>query len=108
MLYELRTYTACPGKLPNVVARFRDFTSAKFTEYGFRIIGFWTPQVGGSSHELIYMLGWESYEERNRCFAAFRGDPERARVFAESEKDGPIVADVQNVMLAPTDFSPLN
>ena len=52
MLYELRTYTACPGKLPNVVARFRDFTSAKFTEYGFRIIGFWTPQVGGSSHEL--------------------------------------------------------
>ncbi len=108
MLYELRTYTACPGKLPNVVARFRDFTAAKFTEYGFRIIGFWTPQVGGSSHELIYMLGWESYEERNRCFAAFRGDPERARVFAESEKDGPIVADVQNVMLAPTDFSPLN
>ena len=54
------------------------------------------------------MLGWESYEERNRCFAAFRADPERARVFAESEKDGPIVADVQNVMLAPTDFSPLN
>ncbi len=108
MLYELRTYKACPGKLPNVVARFRDFTAAKFTEYGFRIIGFWTPQVGGSSHELIYMLAWESYDERNRCFAAFREDPDRARVFAESEANGPIVADVQNVMLAPTDFSPLS
>ena len=107
MFYELRTYTACPGKLPNVVARFRDFTADAFTSYGFRIIGFWTAQIGGSSHELVYMLGWESYEERNLCFAAFRADPERARVFAESEKDGPIVANVHNVMLDPTDFSPL-
>jgi hypothetical protein len=53
------------------------------------------------------MLQWESYEERNRCYDAIRSDPERARVFAESEAAGPILASVLNVMLEPTDFSPL-
>ena len=107
MLYELRTYEAMPGKLPNVVRRFGDFTAQAFERHGFHIVGFWTAQMGGYNNQLIYMLGWESYEERDRCFAAFRADPERARVFAESEKDGPIVARVHNVMLEPTDYSPL-
>lgn len=107
MFYELRTYTAMPGKLPNVVARFRDFTSEAFKRHGYHIIGFWTNHIGGSNQELIYMLQWESYEERIKCFAAFRSDPERTRVFAESEKDGPIISSVNNVMLEATDFSPL-
>ena len=107
MFYELRTYTAMPGKLPNIVARFRDFTSAAFTRHGYHIIGFWTNHIGGSNQELIYMLQWESYEERIKCFASFRSDPERTKFFAESEKDGPIVASVNNVMLEATDFSPL-
>ena len=107
MFYELRTYTAAPGKLPNVIARFRDFTTEAFKRHGYRIVGFWTPQIGGSNHELIYMLAWESYEERIKCNVSFRADPERTRVFAESEKDGPILASVHNVMLEPTDFSPL-
>jgi hypothetical protein len=53
------------------------------------------------------MLQWDSYEQRNRCYAAIRSDPERTRVFEESEVDGPILANVLNVMLEPTDFSPL-
>ena len=107
MLYELRTYDAVPGKHSAVVDRFGNYTVKAFERHGFRVVGFWTPQMGGSNHELIYMLAWESYEERNKCYASFRADPERAKFFAESEKDGPIVASVHNVMLEPTDFSPM-
>ncbi len=107
MVYELRTYTATPGELPALVDRFRRFTAEAQRRHGFRQIGFWTAQVGGENTQLIYMLQWESYEERNRCYEAIRSDPERARVFAESEVDGPILANVLNVMLEPTDFSPL-
>ena len=35
MLYELRTYEAMPGKLPNVVRRFGDFTAQAFERHGF-------------------------------------------------------------------------
>ena len=107
MLYELRTYDAAPGKLSAVVDRFGNFTAKAFERHGFHIVGFWTAQMGGYNNQLIYMLAWESYEERERCFAAFRADPERQRVFAESEKDGPIVERVHNVMLEPTSYSPL-
>ena len=99
MLYELRTYEAVPGKLSAIVDRFGDYTVKAFERHGFHVVGFWTPQMGGYNNQLIYMLAWESYEERERCFAAFRADPERARVFAESEKDGPIIERVHNVML---------
>ena len=34
-------------------------------------------------------------------------DPERARAFAESEKNGPIVQQVRNTILRATAFSPM-
>ena len=107
MIYELRTYDSTPGELPALVDRFRRFTAEAQRLHGFKQIGFWTAHVGGESTQLVYMLQWDSYEQRNRCYAAIRSDPERTRVFEESEVDGPILANVLNVMLEPTDFSPL-
>ena len=107
MIYELRTYDSTPSVLPTLVDRFRRFTAEAQRWHGFRQIGFWTAQVGGENTQLIYVLQWESYEDRNCCYTAIRSDPERVRVFEESEVDGPILANVYNVMLEPTDFSPL-
>ena len=106
-LFELREYTAMPGKLPALVKRFGDFTITAFQRHGFRQVGYWTPRMGGHDHQLIYMLAWESYEERTRQFEEHRQDPERARVFAESERDGPLVEFTVNTMLEPTAFSPM-
>ena len=43
MLYELRRYDVAPTKLPALLDRFGSFTVHKWKEYGFRLIGFWTP-----------------------------------------------------------------
>ena len=107
MLYELRRYDVAASKLPALVDRFGSFTVHKWKEYGFRLIGFWTPLVSEKSNQVVYIWGWESYEERTKKNAAWRADPERARVFAESEKNGPIVQQVANTMLRPTAFSPM-
>jgi len=40
-------------------------------------------------------------------FDAFAKDPERSRVFGESEKNGPIVEQVKVTLLRPTAFSPM-
>lgn len=106
-LFELREYEAAPGKLRPLVERFGAFTTKCFADYGFRQVGYWTSQMGGHNHQLTYILAWESYDERTKKFDAFRADPERQRVFAESDRNGALVERVANVMMKPTPFSPM-
>jgi hypothetical protein len=61
--------------------------------------------IGESSEQLTYLLAWESLAEREQKWGAFVSDPEWLAVKAETEKDGPIVADVANSILQPTAFS---
>ena len=43
-VFELRTYTAHPGRLDEVVARFRDNTARIFAKNGITSVGYFTPQ----------------------------------------------------------------
>jgi hypothetical protein len=51
------------------------------------------------------MLAWDSLAEREAKWTAFQSDPEWIRVRTESEKDGPINANISSQMLVPTAFS---
>ena len=103
--YELRTYTATPGNLDKLLARFRDHTLRIWERHGIRQAGFWTTLAGPSTNDLTYLLAWESLAEREDKWAKFRADPEWHQVVAESEADGPINANVANYFLQPTAFS---
>jgi hypothetical protein len=105
--FELREYQAMPGKITNVVDRFGGFTCEAFKKHGFRQVGYWVNRVGGNDHQLVYMLAWESLNERVSKFDTFAKDPDRARVFGESEKNGPIVEQVSVTILRPAAFSPM-
>lgn len=105
MIYEMRTYYAMPGKLRAVVQRFADVTHELFLKYGFRPVGYWTESIGDNT-KFHYMLAWEDDAERRAKWAEFRDDPERIRAFAESEKDGLIVARIENSIWEATSFSP--
>jgi hypothetical protein len=108
MLYELRRYDVAPTKLPALLDRFGSFTVHKWKEYGFRLIGFWQPIFGEKSNQLVYIWGWESFEERAQKNAAWRADPERAKKWAETEKDGPLVNRVHNQLMEPTAYSQMD
>jgi hypothetical protein len=56
MLYELRTYHAMPGRLPDLNRRFAEITMDFFKKHNIQVVGFWTNELGGSSDQLIYML----------------------------------------------------
>lgn len=107
MIYEYRVYEAMPGKLPELHARFRDHTLKIFERHGMKNVGYWTAEVGDYSNRLIYILAFQSVEQRERAWASFRADAEWQRVRAKSETNGPLVARVTNTLLAPTDYSPL-
>jgi len=105
MLYELRTYSAMPGRLPDVHRRFAEITLGFFKKYGIQVVGFWTNEIGGPNDELIYILGYESLADREKKLGAFLADQERVAKFAETEKNGPLVWRLTAHVLRPTPYS---
>lgn len=105
MIYEMRVYRCAPSRLPALLARFQNHTLKLWEKHGIRQAGFWTTLVGESNQELIYLLAWENLAEREAKWNAFQADPEWHAVRAESEKDGPIIANASNQLLVPTAFS---
>lgn len=106
MVYELRIYTAAPGKLAELNQRFRKLTLGLFERHGMQVVGFWEPAEPDNS-ELIYLLAYPSQEARDTAWDAFRSDPDWVQGKAVSEHNGPLTAHITNRMLQPTDYSPL-
>jgi hypothetical protein len=107
MIYELRVYQSVVGQMPKLLARFRDDTIPMWKKHGIHPIGFWTTLIGNSSNALTYMLQWESLADRELKWTAFQNDPTWHQVRDASERDGPIVATINNQILVPTAFSAL-
>ena len=105
MLYEARTYTAVPGKLPAVNDRFAKHTTGIFKNHGIGMLGFWTAEIG-TSNQLIYILAFDSMADREQKWAAFQADPTWHQVRAETEAAGPIVDHVVNAFMRLTPYSP--
>ena len=110
-VFELRTYTASPGKLDALNARFRDHTLALFKKHGMDVVGFWTPtdKDAGAGEKLVYILAHRSRAAADASWSAFRADPEWVKVKADSEKEGggSLTVKIESVFLSATDYSPL-
>ncbi|MCS7024180.1 MAG: NIPSNAP family protein [Bryobacteraceae bacterium] len=107
-VYELRTYHTHEGKLPDLLARFRDHTTKLFEKHGMTNVGYWVPvDKPAADSTLIYVLSYPSREAAKKAWQGFMNDEEWKRVKAASEAGGPIVKKVESVYLEPTDFSRL-
>jgi len=106
--YELRTYTAAPGKLEELHARFRDHTMKFFKKHGMEVVGFWGPtdKERGSENTLVYILAFPSREARDNAWKSFQADPDWLAARKESEKNGRLTEKVESVILLSTDYSP--
>jgi hypothetical protein len=107
-VFEFRTYTAEPGKLEALQARFRDHTVAIFNKHGMTSVGYFSPTDDPlAKNTLMYILEFPSREAAKKSWDAFRNDPEWQKVQKESEANGKLVTKVDSVFTEPTDFSPL-
>jgi hypothetical protein len=106
VIYEMRIYDAMPGKLPALNDRFAKITLGYFEKHGIKSVGYWTDVIG-TSGRLTYMLAFDDLAHRDRAWAAFGADQERLAAFAETEKNGLLVARVENRIMRPTDYSPM-
>jgi len=107
-VFELRTYTCYEGKLPDLLARFRNHTMRIFENHGMTSIAYWVPQdPPASQNTLIYIIAHASREAAKKNWDEFRNDPEWQKVQKDSEANGKIVSKVESVFMDPTDFSPM-
>ena len=107
-VFELRTYTAVEGKLPNLLARFRNHTMTLFEKHGMVNIGYWVPQDSPDSESiLVYLLEHSSRQAAQESWADFLSDAEWLRAMTESEAEGDIVKSIKSVFIEPTSFSPM-
>jgi hypothetical protein len=107
MLYELRVYTALPGRMPALIKRFETKTLGFWQQHGIRQVGFFTTAIGPHSNALTYILAWESLAEREKKWHALETDAEFSAGLAGFVKDGPMLASLSNQLLMPTEFSAL-
>jgi len=104
MVYELRTYRIPDGRMPDILARFRDTTFTIFERHGIEVVGFWTRD---DANELVYLCQYSSRDAMEQAWDAFRADPDWVEARGRTEANGPIVDEVISNVLLPTDFSPL-
>ena len=108
-VFEMRTYTAGPGKFAALHSRFRVHTLRLIEKHGMQNIGYWVPaDPPNSENTLTYILAHKDREAAKASWAAFGADPEWQKVRKESMADGvSLTTKVESVFLNPTDYSPM-
>ena len=107
--YELRVYTAQPGKRDALATRFASRTAAIYARHGITNVGYWIPQqsdpeIGVSSQNtFIYMRGYPSKAERDKRLKAARDDPEFIEVVTKQEQnaDTKLIVKAHNIDMVP-------
>lgn len=105
-IYELRVYTTHPGKMPDLLKRFRKHTCALFEKHGMVNIGYWLPVDAKDQDNLYYILQHKSRDAAKASWKGFVDDPKWHQVRDASEAAGKIVSKIDSIYLATTDYSP--
>ena len=103
--YELRIYTANEGKLEALNTRFRDHTCKLFEKHGLTNMGYWVP-ADKSDNRLFYVISSPNRTVHGKSWKAFLNDPDWKKAFANSTKDGRLVAKIESTFMSATDYSP--
>jgi hypothetical protein len=75
-VYELRIYTAVPGKFDAVMTRIRDHAIKLFQKHGMEAVGFWVAADPPASQTTVYyFLKHKSRAAAKASWDAFFKDP---------------------------------
>jgi NIPSNAP len=106
-VYELRIYHAAPGKLGELLARFRNHTTKLFEKHGMKNVAYWTPvEEPQKSDTLVYILEHPSREAAAANWKSFQDDPDWKSVKEKTEANGKLTDKIDSTFLVLTDFSP--
>jgi hypothetical protein len=107
--FELRVYTAQPGKRNALAARFANRTAAIYARHGITNVGYWIPQQSdqelgiSAENTFIYMRAYPSKAERDKRLQAAHDDPEFIEVVTKQERnpDARLIVKAHNIDMVP-------
>jgi hypothetical protein len=107
--YELRIYTAQPGRRDALAARFASRTAAIYARHGITNVGYWIPQESdpelgiSAENTFIYIRGYPSKAERDKRLTAAHDDPEFAEVVTTQERNAEtrLIIKAHNIDMVP-------
>ena len=107
-VFEIRTYTSQPGRLNDVLARFRDHTTYLFDKHGMKNVAYFVPvDTPQSRNTLVYVIAHPSRAAAAQHWNEFQADSAWVRARNASQVNGPILAGTQSLFVKATDFSPI-
>lgn len=104
-VFEIRTYTAAPGKIEALKQRFSLHTLGFFARHNMEVVAFFEPLEGDDI--LVYILAFKDDAAANDAWSGFSSDPEWAAAKASTETDGPLTTKIETRRFLATEFSPL-
>ena len=106
MIHQLRIYEIFDDTKDAFHTRFRDHAARIMRRYGFHIVTMWEAKTDRRT-EFVYLLEWPDEKTKKNAWAAFMQDREWAEIKrAASAQTGALVGDIEDRVLAPTDYSP--
>src|SRR5258705_163691 len=107
-VYELRTYTANPGKHAELQCFFKEATEPAFTRRDMKAVACWRPlDAPDRDTTLFYIIEHASKPAGVASWDKFRADPDWVKARTASEANGPIVTKAVGVYADPLAFSAL-
>jgi hypothetical protein len=101
-VYELRYYKLLPGKVGEWLAKFRTGLEAR-AKFGNTPIGVWSAEIG-PLNRVYHLWGYADLQDRADTRRKFANDPVWTEVVRTAN---PLMLEMDNKILIPTDFSPM-
>lgn len=73
---ELRLYSVQVGRMSDMSARYQQHLSLLFARHGITVIGAWQCFSGPQTPLFVYLMHWQSWEERTIAWHGFYSDPQ--------------------------------
>jgi len=105
-VFEISSYNMAPGKVNDLLSRFRNYPTSLFVKHGATNIDYWTTiEKGTIEPKLIYILAHNNEETARKTLENLLSDSEWIKVKNESERNGKLVEKVESVYLNALPFS---
>ena len=106
MIHQLRIYDIFEHNKAAFHERFRDHAARIMASYGFSIVTMWEAKTDART-EFVYLLQWPNEESMRRAWANVMADDEWKEIKRVTGAEyGSLVGDINERILAPTDYSP--
>ncbi|WP_326537352.1 NIPSNAP family protein [Pseudorhodoferax sp.] len=104
MIYELRTYTAEPGRTAEFLKLYEAMALPLQTRYLGGLLGFYVTEIG-PLNQIVHLWRFASLADREQRRAALEADPAWHHYRARSKELG-VIREQESKILKPTSFSP--